>query len=554
MNEILKNTENADPRLSFSNIPKFKDLKLIWFLLLIVLIAAILLYPRLNLTLHGGGDNCKYMTLAKSVYQGTGFTRIWSPEMDRDNQCSPGYVLLLTSVIAITGNTKPIIAFKILSALFFLLFIITISLLYIKHLKLNRLLVLCLALLFTLNKDIVSYASYVLTEIPFMLFMTLTLLILMNFEEKRTWKYLILTIVLSVFTIYIRIPAAFFSLAIFIWIITLKEFKKAFVFALFSLILLFPQIYRTVFVGNGYEHAFPTNSIIGNSINAIQVYLSGEFPQLLFPTSWPNHPVVSVFEIIISFLLLFIISIGLIGSMRDNKARLMSIVFLSLFLSYLPMNVIPVLRYLVVLTPFIFYFAVIGFKTIFKRIELRRSFQLGLSIIILILLTISFLPSYLAEIPFFSAAKGVWIDKGKPIDLIIPEFRDKRQTESHKALRFCKDHLPEDVILVSSRPHIGYFISERKCVNDQRMGLKTENADSIWAFFLDNKADYIVIENTRPYCNEHLMPAIVEYIDCFPPIFVSEVLNNIGVLKISRECLENNVSIPKNEITGKYLN
>ena len=104
MNEILKNTENADPRLSFSNIPKFKDLKLIWFLLLIVLIAAILLYPRLNLTLHGGGDNCKYMTLAKSVYQGTGFTRIWSPEMDRDNQCSPGYVLLLTSVIAITGN------------------------------------------------------------------------------------------------------------------------------------------------------------------------------------------------------------------------------------------------------------------------------------------------------------------------------------------------------------------------------------------------------------------------------------------------------------------
>ncbi len=523
------------------------------FPLLIFVVCLPLLLLQFHFALQGG-MGFEYMSIARSLIQGTGFRSIWLPYMQSTYIRSPGYVLLLALVILITGNVKAILGFKILSTIFFITFLLTISYIYNKKFKLSKIIVFGLILFIVLNINISMYASLTLTEAAFLLFTSITLLVSYKFLENDNWKMLAMLIVLSAITVLIRFPTFFFTFGIFIWILSLKRFKKAIVYGVSLFLLPSPWFLLSWFSKSDrvyYLSAGKTTTFFADIIRIAGDYFFIRLPSYTFPVIrslckrilGPNPYYVENLSIIIGFILIVVIVIGCVYALRNKASRLMTLILVAIFISYL-LTTRALIRYIAALTPFIIFMYVKGFEKIFLYFKLTEKISQKLITFILILVNLMLIPPFLFTVRLCARERKMFYERGAKIDTIVPCGLEEDIEERFKALEFCKKNLSKTAIIISYDPRIAFFISDRKSVRGSRWhvikhtsGFKT--ADSILLNLLEYKATHVIIDNYDrwKYYPAYLVPAINEYQNCFRPIYELSKFPNTKVLELDTLCL-----------------
>ncbi|MBP9153000.1 MAG: hypothetical protein KBF73_12005 [Flavobacteriales bacterium] len=227
---------------------------------------------------HLGGDNAGYYILGKSLVDGKGYTSIHSKDQIPGNHFPPGYPVLIASVMKVfSGKITTIKAangfymWAALMALFFLFRALTRNI----HLSF----VACL--LAAYNFHLLEYSTIMMSEIPFVLFSTLTLLlfIMTDFEKPfyKNWKFILFVLTL-VFAFYIRTLGIALFLSFMLILLAQKRWKYAgFLFVAFFLLIAPWQIRSHNLGGNSYV----------NQLLMVNPYRPEMGPMKL--ADWPNR-------------------------------------------------------------------------------------------------------------------------------------------------------------------------------------------------------------------------------------------------------------------------
>jgi len=351
----------------------------------------------------------------------------------------------------------------------------------------------------------------------------------------------------------VRFPSIFFTFGVFIWILSLKRVKKAIVYVVSQLLLLSPWFVLSWFSKSSSVYSLSAGRKVSFFADIIKVtgdYIFISLPSYTFPVIrslckrilGPNPYYVENLSILIGFILIVVTVIGCVYALRNKASRLMSLILVAIFVSYL-LTTRALIRYILALTPFILFVYVKGLDKIFKSFRLRDKLSQKLTISILILVNIMLIPPFLYSVRLCARERKMFYERGARIDTIIPWRLDEDFDEMFKALEFCKENLSKNAILISRDPRFAFFISDRKSIRGrwhaikQTSGFKT--ADRLWLYMLEHKATHAIIDNYSQwsYCRTYLVPAINEYQNCFRTIYVSSKDTNTKVLELDTLCL-----------------
>ena len=227
---------------------------------------------------HLGGDNAGYYILGKALAGGDGYTSIHSKDQVPANHFPPGYPVLIAAVMkTFSGKITTIKAangfymWAALMALFFLFRALTRNI----HLSF----VACL--LAAYNFHLLEYSTIMFSEIPFVLFSTITLLlfVMTDFEKPfyKNWKFILFVFTL-VFAFYIRTLGIALFLSFMLILLAQKRWKYAgFLFVAFFLLIAPWQIRSHSLGGNSYV----------NQLLMVNPYRPEMGPMKI--SDWPNR-------------------------------------------------------------------------------------------------------------------------------------------------------------------------------------------------------------------------------------------------------------------------
>lgn len=176
-----------------------------YFYLFVISVVFYKTYDRIfDKKVHLGGDNAGYYIYGKSIAKGEGYKAIHTKEKVKANHFPPGYPALIAVVMkTFSGKIttiKKANGFFLFAALFVLFFLFRAL---TKNIHLSF-----IACLFTaLNFHMLEYSTIMMSEISFVLFSAISLLlyVLTDFSKAfyKNWKFILLVLSL-VFAFYIR--------------------------------------------------------------------------------------------------------------------------------------------------------------------------------------------------------------------------------------------------------------------------------------------------------------------------------------------------------------
>lgn len=202
---------------------------------------------------HLGGDNAGYYIYGKSIAKGEGYRAIHTKDKVKANHFPPGYPALIAVVMkTFSGKIDTIKSangFFLLAALFVLFFLFRAL---TKNIHLSF-----IACLFTLlNFHMLEYSTIMMSEISFVLFSVLSLLlfVLTDFEKKfyKNWKFILFLCVLT-FAFYIRTLGISLVISFTLILLVQKRWTYAGAFVIGFILLAAPwQIRSHSLGGNSY--------------------------------------------------------------------------------------------------------------------------------------------------------------------------------------------------------------------------------------------------------------------------------------------------------------
>lgn len=199
-----------------------------------------------------GGDNAAYVALSKSLAQGRGLSEIWTPEGKPHTQYPFGFPLLLSPISALG---LPYAWYKLVPWLSGLLSLLAFVMLARERERTGHLVA---ALLLALSPHYLEYTRWVLSELPFTLFVMLTFLSLQKWEKKNHWLWLAGTVSAAAAANHIRSAGLALYLGVFIYLLIRRKFWPAGFFLAGCLALSLPWALRNSHYGTsgGYLEQF----------------------------------------------------------------------------------------------------------------------------------------------------------------------------------------------------------------------------------------------------------------------------------------------------------
>ncbi len=151
------------------------------------------------------GDNIEYFTYAKAILEG-GYTNLMSPSNYPTNNFPPGYPLLLSFLMIFT---KSIVALKIYTGIMFLGGILLLFLTLSKNEKNNIWIYLAFGIATLINPDVLDFATMLMSEMAYILFIGLTAFFLYKSNDNNPLKdkYFWLMIASAAYAYHIRTAA-----------------------------------------------------------------------------------------------------------------------------------------------------------------------------------------------------------------------------------------------------------------------------------------------------------------------------------------------------------
>ncbi|MEO0089255.1 MAG: hypothetical protein ABIK56_01830 [candidate division WOR-3 bacterium] len=487
------------------------DKKKIFFILFIVfLLFTILTYdPKPAL----GGDNIHYLLLARSLISFKGYKDLWHPEERPHTQYPFGFPLLIIPFLLIFGENSLFLNF--LPLLFFIGSFFLIKKIF-QEAKWRFL----LAALFFFSPLVIENSHVLLSEPPFIFFSLLTFYLFILYEEKKDFRFFILFVFSSIFTFFIRTAGIGLLLAIFLYLLTKKNYKFLIIALAIFLIVFLPWERRNKKVreGSSYLQQFlqkdPYQPELGN-IN-LSEYISRVFknfylynfvivPKIFYFNEFP--PI--IWQIIIGSLTILLIIIALFTLIK-NKKPLNKLIFYYFIFSSLIIFSWPEIwsseRFLFPFFIFFLYLIFIGGEKFF--IKYKISF---------------FTYPLLFFIFFFYLIRDFQMIKGN-LPNTIRNFAGDRYAgypidwqNYFKVLEWLRENTEEKAIVISRKPEFTYFISKRKSF----LYKFSSNPEEVLKEMLEKKADYLLYDNFywTGTSQRYLLPVLKIYPQYFRLIY-----------------------------------
>ena len=442
-----------------------------------------------------GGDNANYYILANGLASGEGYVAFQSPSAPAANHFPPGYPFIMSTLIRLGMDSLE--AMKIFNGILlllssFLLFHITFKL------TKNNVLSIILASFTIVNRNLLEYATIVMSETVFLFFLMLTIYLFMLWKEKKNnWKslYFFLLAISLVILIYIRTQGVVVLLAFTFFFLIMKQWKEATVLFTFCFIALLPwQIRSSKLGGNSYMAQLlrtePYNKLSpqmafgdwGTRVKENFVrYVSKEIPNALFPAIKVKYKDSKTGKLIKApiknWILGFtVIVLALIGIWSVEKYRVFfGLLFAGVFcILMLWPQVWFGIRFYLPMVPLTFVFAILGLL-----FSISRLFKL--------------------KTPIVESKKAVFVIAALLLFQVSPiqalESKSEREHPKNwgnflRIGEWCKENIDENSVISCRKPALMYTASKTKTT-----GFKyTKDREEFFNYYKSEGVTHVIME------------------------------------------------------------
>ena len=490
-----------------------KERPIILILLLATLIYALSLTSRLTL----GGDGAQYVMLAEALIEGKGYTDFYGPVDIPHSICPFGFSLMLAPLVGIFGRNLLILKLVPLFS--------TVLALYILFLLLREYtegwVISAIMLLTALSPLILSYSTILVSEAPYLLFSFMTLLFLVKYKSQKSTlnKYLFLSVVAMLLSYYTRFVGISLFACALLFLGFKRDMKKSLAISVLFVPLLLPWIYRSHLVGGyGWVARYLSKDVFSPDLGMmnlldfikrffynIVIYAGKVFPDTFFYPhllSITRGQPIFILKLIIGGFISILSLYGFIIHIRKriNAIDLYIIPYFGICLAY-PWHgtkfTYPVL-------PFLFYYFILGAKSLIERFNLLFSKKLNSKKIPIFFLFIIILSSLCGDaVLIFKAHRE-------------PYFQD--EYSYIQANEWIKKNTPSESRIVCRKPRFTYFYTKRKAMYYPY----STDASRLIKLIEENEIDYVIVDVIVlgiSGAERYLKPAIAKYPDYFALVY-----------------------------------
>lgn len=472
-----------------------------WLFPLLLLLGFAIIYPSIfDKKVNLGGDNAGYYILGKALANGQGYTNIHLPENTPHNHFPPGYPAILGIFMVFSSS---ITFLKWINGLF-LLGTTLLSYQLFERFTNNRLFAFVSALLILFNFHMLSYGTIMMSEVPFLFFSTLAMLLFVRMQknEKKWYKdpNFYALIFISSFAYHIRTAGIALVAGIALYMLLSKNWKPLLGYLGGFILLGIPWFLRgqnlggssyltQLFLKNPYRKELGQMELsdwftrLGN--NALR-YLGKEIPTGIFPSIEVDYTPDAAGHVVYGILILGFIILGLI---KLPKYRLLVTGYLlgTFGILLLWPDVWFGIRFMLPLIPIMLFLFLFGIyfsaNFVLKKIALKND----LNPLILLVFVLAFIPQIkiLAE-----KAHEPYIDKFK---------------NYFEIAAWANKNTPKDAVICTRKPGLFYLFSGRKVAQFA----DTADYNSLFADFDQKGFSYVVVDQLGyAQVGRYLVPAV----------------------------------------------
>lgn len=479
--------------------------------LLILGITFLILYSYIyDDKLDLGGDNANYLTLGRAISEGEGLVNIHHANRPPHHHFPPGYPILIGAALKISPFTDQIMFIKKTNGLFLLASCILLYLIIIRLTK-NEWLSFAISMLFLFNANLLKFSTIIMSEIPFMLFSLIAILLLIstNFESKvfKNHNFLLLIVVVG-FAYHIRSLGIAIIPAVGVHLLYIRKWKYLITWTFGILLTILPWQIRNYNIGssNGYVKQFLQknpyrieegklgiadwkNRVKNNSIR----YISKEIPTGLFPTENVDYKEeTKMEEILFGSFILLLTAVGLLCLDRFRQF------FIFYFLSTLAIlinwpDIWTGTRFLFQIIPFMLLFVFMGIRKIADYLPHRFGPTLKFKYLPLIACVIIIFFQW-PMVHFLNAsARG---------------FYPENFQQYIQLAQWVQKSLPKDIVISSRKPTFFHLYSNTLVSSYKH----TLNSQELIDHLIENQVTHVVVDRLGYSSTQrYLVPAIQKF-------------------------------------------
>lgn len=481
----------------------------------IILLAAFFYCAGLNNHLPLQEDSCIYLSLAQAMGRGLGYTYTVEPIDRPANYYPPAYPAMLIPVIYLFGPNY--IAAKILGILLTLIIIGIFFCSFGAVFKDNNALILVSLLAF--NGEIAFYSRQILTEIPYLLFSFIAVYFVERYIQGPGIfnRYCFAAALSMAMAFYTRSIGVVLAAAAFIYFIYQRKASKAIALVSLFIVSVIGWVCRGIFIGrNAYVLEFQSQTkglweLLRRMIYNLAATVGKELPDLFF---YPFLNTIDPRSLIFTLKFLFgtaiasVLLYGLFKKIKDKGLGFFDVYSVAYFCFYLSWTHHGA-RYLVVLLPFLSYYLFIGIKGL-----AGGGFVFKTAVSAIIFLNV------------LGCIKEIARERNSPYSLPESTFVS--------AVDWLKENALSSSIILSRRNNWIYVYSGG--LKGLKL-LRTRNTRAQYAYVMDNKVDYIVIDQNKIYrddARDYLAPLVEDYPGSFEMAYASSNEPRTHIYKVKR--------------------
>lgn len=474
------------------------------YLFLLTLLFAGIYYYCFSAKIFLGGDNIYYYNLGKALAEGKGYVTLNLPNTPLASHYPPGYPSIIA--LMMISISKSIIAIKILNGIFLLGSLITSFYLF-KKLTNNLHLSFVGSLLIILNPKLLEYGSIMMSEVPFLFFSLLTLLLFVITDKKKAplkqgiFYAFILSLVITfhIKTIGISLVAGF----IFYLLLSKKWHWILSVLSGFILLSLPWGIRDYLIGGNSYLNQLmmvnPYRPELGQAgfsdflhrfLNNAQQYIAVEIPYGIFPFFKGIISSYSLLSWTLGITILLAILVG-IFQLKDKYSHLIGGYLIGIFsILFLWPNIWTDIRFLIPVLPLLIFTFLVGVYQLLFYLFKKNNSQNYIHPLYLLAFAIYFIPG-LAD-----------------LNLKSQEPHPSNWQVYIEMAKWAKNNTQHDVIISCRKPAVFYLFSDRKTFRFK----DTPDHIELLQDLKNHNTDYVVLDQLGfPSTSKYLFPALQKY-------------------------------------------
>ncbi len=507
--------------------PPFLSKKLLWLLLGLIPVLYLLL---LNNNLSPFVDNARYISAARSLLDGSGYSRIHSQNISPQTLYPPGYPLLLAGLIYLFSLN--ILVIKLVSIVATICALIAIYFLLIRHSTFIT--AATVTLLAGVNPLLAFFATVELTEAPYLMLSVLALLFIeRSADDDGSRIYLPLAIVISACAYYVKSSGIALLPGALVYFGYKKEYKKLLIFTLAFAALISPWLIRSFTIDTAYNGTYlkqlmwkdPYNVSLGRAgifdfveragLNLFQYVTLGVF---LFRDNfgagrWLVGPAAAI---AISFSTL--VAVGYFRKVKESFSVIDAYVpaYFSMQLLWPMLDI----RFIHPILPFVIYYFLLGAGNAGNKLGSLLSRPLLATRVVSTLVALLIILSLSIN-----------------IGMVLANTNSGRlnfeHTHFYEAIGWLKDNTDKASYILSVRPEVVFVLSDRKAETYQHSYL-TKPIDH-YQYILDKGFDYIVLDafNDTARSRRPLVKAINAHPQDFKLVHTSS-RKNIRIFEIKK--------------------